>query len=63
MTVTAGLSDDLYTEVEGALKAGTVVITGPARILKDLEDGAVVKEKPKPKEDEKEKSAVAVQVS
>jgi HlyD family secretion protein len=63
LSVTAGLSDDLYSEVEGALKEGQSVITGPARILKDMEDGAVVKEKAKPKEDEKEKGGVAVVVS
>jgi len=64
LDVTAGLSNDLYTEVSGALKVGDTVITGPARILKDLEDGALVKEKPKPKEGEKEKvNGVEVQVS
>lgn len=64
VTVTTGLSDDLYTEVEGSLKEGANVITGPARILKDLDDGTLVKEKPKPKEGEKEKGGgVEVQVS
>lgn len=45
ITVTTGISDQIYTEILGELKEGISVITGPIRILKELEEGMPLKEK------------------
>ena len=37
--VTIGLSDDTYQEITDGLSEGDVVIIGPDRVLRDLEDG------------------------
>jgi HlyD family secretion protein len=67
--VKTGLSDNLYTEILGGLKEGDPVITGPSRVLKDLTDGTLVKEKEKEKgkeggkeKDKEEGDAVKVEV-
>ncbi len=42
--VQVGISDDSYQEIREGLQAGDQVITGPDRILRNLEDGDEVKE-------------------
>jgi HlyD family secretion protein len=42
--VETGISDDLYQEIRSGLAPGDRVITGPDRILRNLNDGDVVKE-------------------
>lgn len=37
--VDAGISDDAYQEIRGALEAGDEIIIGPDRVLRNLEDG------------------------
>ena len=39
VAVEVGLSDDTYQEITSGLEAGDVVITGPDRVLRALEDG------------------------
>ncbi|MEY4641016.1 MAG: secretion protein HlyD, partial [Pseudomonadota bacterium] len=50
--VTVGLSDDTYQEIRSGLSAGDRIITGPDRILRNLEDGDPVQEDLTPDEDE-----------
>lgn len=57
--VTVGLADDTYQEIESGLKAGDRVITGPDRILRNLEDGDAVQEDLTPDEDEEDEEADA----
>ncbi len=45
VSVTAGIQDQIYTEIIGALKEGALVVTGPIRVLKELEEKALLKEK------------------
>lgn len=45
ITVTTGISDQIYTEISGELKEGISVITGPIRILNELEENMPLKEK------------------
>lgn len=58
--VTVGISDNHYIEITNGLSEGQDVITGPSRILKDLEDGAEVtikkEDSDKKGEDEEEES-------
>jgi HlyD family secretion protein len=54
--VTVGLSDDTYQEVTSGLSAGDRIITGPDRILRNLEDGDPVQEDLTPDEDDDEDS-------
>ena len=44
VVVTVGIADDTYQEITSGLSAGDSIITGPNRILRNLEDGDVVKE-------------------
>lgn len=44
-TVEVGISDDVHAEIVQGLSAGDRVVTGPYRALKDLRDGAVIREK------------------
>lgn len=54
--VTVGLSDDTYQEIKTGISAGDRIITGPDRILRNLEDGDPVQEDLTPDEDEEEDS-------
>lgn len=45
--VSTGLSDNLNVEILAGLKEGDPIVSGPSRILKDLADGAPLKEKKK----------------
>lgn len=45
ITVTTGIQDQIYTEILGELKEGVPVVTGPIRILKELEENMPLKEK------------------
>jgi HlyD family secretion protein len=61
--VTAGLSDNLNVELLSGLQEGATVVSGPSRILKDLADGAPLKEKKKEGgEPGKDESGVKVEV-
>lgn len=42
--VTVGISDDTYQEITSGLNAGDRIITGPDRVLRNLEDGDAVRE-------------------
>jgi len=44
--VKVGISDDSYQEITGGLSPGVRIITGPDRVLRNLEDGDEVSEKP-----------------
>ncbi len=52
--VTVGLSDDMYQEIKSGLTAGDRIITGPDRILRNLDDGDAVQEDLTPDDDEDE---------
>jgi HlyD family secretion protein len=52
--VTVGLSDDTYQEIKSGLSAGDRIITGPDRILRNLEDGDPVQEDLTPDDDDEE---------
>ena len=52
--VTVGLADDSYQEVKSGLNSGERIITGPDRILRNLEDGDPVQEDLTPDENEDE---------
>jgi HlyD family secretion protein len=41
-SVTTGLSDETHVEITSGLEAGAEVVTGPYRVLKDLDDGDAV---------------------
>lgn len=43
--VEVGISDDLHAEIVKGVSAGERVVTGPYRQLKDLDDGALIREK------------------
>jgi HlyD family secretion protein len=43
--VEVGISDDLHAEIVEGVSAGERVVTGPYRQLKDLDDGALIREK------------------
>lgn len=43
--VEVGISDDLHAEIVRGVDAGERVVTGPYRQLKDLDDGALIREK------------------
>lgn len=45
ITVNIGIQDQIYTEILGELKEGVSVVTGPIRILKELEENMPLKEK------------------
>lgn len=60
--VKTGLSDDLYTEITGGLKAGDKVVAGPYRILRTLHDGDKLKTKEIKEEDLKKKAKDEVKV-
>lgn len=52
--VVVGITDEIRAEIEKGVEAGEMVITGPYRALKDLEDGAAIREKaPSTEKDEK----------
>ncbi|HEX7153886.1 MAG TPA: efflux RND transporter periplasmic adaptor subunit [Thermoanaerobaculia bacterium] len=53
--VKTGLSGDSNIEITSGLEEGQQIITGPFRALRDIEDGAKVKEQKAPKEDEEKK--------
>ncbi|MES2624782.1 MAG: efflux RND transporter periplasmic adaptor subunit [Pseudomonadota bacterium] len=44
VTVGVGIADDTYQEITSGLNAGDMIITGPNRILRNLEDGDNVEE-------------------
>jgi HlyD family secretion protein len=44
VAVEVGIADDTYQQITTGLNAGDVIITGPNRILRNLEDGDAVKE-------------------
>ncbi|MGV3592295.1 MAG: efflux RND transporter periplasmic adaptor subunit [Gammaproteobacteria bacterium] len=52
--VDVGISDDTYQEITSGLDAGDRIITGPDRILRNLEDGDAVQEDVSPDDDEEE---------
>lgn len=52
--VTVGLSDDTYQEVRSGLSPGDRIITGPDRILRNLEDGDPVQEDTTPDDEDEE---------
>lgn len=58
--VVLGIADDTYQAITSGLAAGDVLITGPNRILRNLEDGDAVKEAEKDEEDDD--SGVTVEV-
>jgi HlyD family secretion protein len=61
--VAVGLSDNLSVEVLSGLQEGATIVSGPSRILKDLTDGAPLKEKKKEGAGpEKDESGVKVKV-
>ncbi len=43
--VTTGIQDQINTEIFGDIKEGTPVVTGPLRVLKELEENMPLKEK------------------
>ncbi len=45
ISITTGIQDQIYTEIIGDLKEDTLVVTGPIRVLKELEEKAPLKEK------------------
>lgn len=49
--VEVGISDDTYQEITSGLNAGDRIITGPDRILRNLEDGDAVQEESQDDED------------
>lgn len=55
--VQLGIADDTYQAITSGLSAGDVIITGPNRILRNLEDGDAVKEQEDDEEDEEGNSA------
>lgn len=55
--VTVGLSDDTYQEIKSGLSAGDRIVTGPDRILRNLEDGDPVQEDLTPDGDEDDEDA------
>lgn len=55
--VGVGISDDTYQEVTSGLNAGDRIITGPDRILRNLEDGDAVQEDVSADDDEDEEAA------
>jgi HlyD family secretion protein len=55
--VTVGLSDDTYQEIKSGISAGDRIITGPDRILRNLEDGDPVQEDLTPNDDEDAEAA------
>jgi hypothetical protein len=45
-SVELGLRSDTHVEVHGDLEAGTPVVTGPYKILRELEGGTAVEVQP-----------------
>jgi hypothetical protein len=43
MAIETGISDDKNIEITGSIPAGSQVVTGPFKILRDLEDSTKVK--------------------
>ncbi|MEJ5166508.1 MAG: efflux RND transporter periplasmic adaptor subunit [Thermoanaerobaculia bacterium] len=43
--VETGISDQINTEISADIKEGTLVVTGPVRVLKELEENMPIKEK------------------
>ncbi len=62
--VTAGLSDDLWTEITTGLKEGDMVVIGPYRLLRTLHDGDKLKSKVLKEEDlvTKKETGISVEV-
>ncbi len=55
--VSVGLSDDEYQEITSGLNVGDRIVTGPDRILRNLEDGDPVQEDLTPDEEDDESDA------
>jgi len=45
VVVTTGIQDNINTEISGDIKEGSLVVTGPLRVLKELEENMPLKEK------------------
>jgi HlyD family secretion protein len=56
VSVKTGLAGDTNIEIVSGLTAGQEIITGPFRALRDIEDGAKVREQKEEKEKKKEES-------
>jgi len=61
--VETGISSDSDQEITGGLKEGEIVISGPFRVLRDMNDGDEVEIAEDSDEDEDEDSDVTVEVS